>query len=71
MYKVELYIVDVNNEYSSLDEILNQYLDCIDCTCKGFHEQSKEIDWHDDIDINYSDATVDVYRKYFKGDDEG
>jgi hypothetical protein len=32
---------------------------------KLYKVEKRKFDWHDDIDINFSDATIESYRKYF------
>jgi hypothetical protein len=65
LYKVEMYILDVNGECGSLEEIVVNAERGTDAFLKPFNVQKVEFPWNDDIDINQRDCTVETYRKYF------
>jgi len=67
LYKVEMYILDINDCYKDLDEIMIETECAIDeASFNSFNVESVELEWEDDIDLNYTNATVGTYRKYFK-----
>ena len=66
LYKVEMYILDVNDEYGSAEEIIEN--NCRQPSIfKTFNTQEVEIKWDDEIDINFKDCSVENYRRYFRG----
>lgn len=67
LYKLELYIIDYNNNYENLEEIIQDIDNSIDCSINHFNAQEVKIDWNDEIDLNYSDCPVDNFRNYFEG----
>jgi len=69
LHKVELYIIDVNNNYSNIKEIMHDIGNSTDCSLIPFNTQEVEIDWHDDIDINLTNCPVEIYREYFREED--
>ena len=66
LHKVELYIIDVNDNYSNLKEIMHDIGNSTDCSLIPFNSQEVEIDWHDGIDINFSNCPVENFREYFE-----
>jgi len=70
LHKVELYIIDVNDNYSNLNEIMHDIGNTTDYSLIPFNSQEVEIDWHDEIDINLSNCPVENFREYFKAEDE-
>lgn len=66
LYKIEMYILDINEQYDNVEDIIIDCENNIDVYFNCFNVEEKNIDWHDDIDINYyNNQTVDNYRKYF------
>lgn len=65
LYKVELYVLDVNDGYNSLEEIILDVESGTDAILKPFNVEKVEIPWDDNIDINQKGCTVEIYRKYF------
>ena len=70
LYKVELYLCDVNDEFYDKDDVLeylNSLLEMDDYFLIRIinAKESKEFEWYDDIDINYSDCTKEEFDKYF------
>ena len=72
LYKMTLYVCDLE-ENLSLDEIKTlikqDALDGIStsCTCHFANEQiGKQIEWDDDIDINYTSCPTSAWDKYFE-----
>jgi len=67
IYKAEIYFVDANDDYSSFEDILNDIETFSNITTVNtFNAEEKEIEWHDDIDLNFVDQPIEVYRKYFE-----
>ena len=71
LYKMTLYVCDLE-ENLSLDEIkrLIKYdaLDGISISCVTQFADEKigaEVDWDDNIDINYTNSTTEQWEKYF------
>ena len=70
LYKVELYLCDVNDEFYDKDDVLeylNSLLEMDDYFLTRIinAKESKEFEWYDNIDINYSDCTKEEFDKYF------
>jgi hypothetical protein len=62
-----MYILDVNDTYQGLENIICEAeRGADDANFNYFDYAETEIEWHDDIDINFSTATVETYRKYFE-----
>lgn len=68
LYKVEMYVVDFRDEYNNIGAILTDAEDALDGVfIRVASTQGKNIpDWNDDIDINKSDASIEVFDAYFK-----
>ena len=67
LYKVELYLIDANEQYGSLDDILVNTLDNTDIMYEvNSRKESKSFEWKDDLPINYMNCISDDYEKYFK-----
>lgn len=69
IYKIELYVVDYNNVYNDVNDLAN----CIDSgwglddvLVNCFDKQEVEVEWTDDIDLNYGNVNKETYNKYFK-----
>ena len=72
LYKMTLYMCDLN-ENLSIDEIetliKQDALDgvSINCICRFANEQiGKQVEWNDDIDLNYTNCPTSAWDKYFK-----
>lgn len=72
LYKMTLYVCDLEEDLS-LDEIktlieqdaLNDV--AVNCTCHFADEQvGPQVEWDDDIDLNYLDCPTSTWEKYFK-----
>ena len=71
LYKVELYLCDVHDEFHAKDdalEYLNSLLEMDDYFLTRIinAKESKEFEWYDNIDINYSDCNIEKFEKYFE-----
>ena len=70
LHKLELYIVDFDDYWEVMKSSLESVADKADlCYKVASHEQSKEFEWHDDIDINKQDCTIEDYEAYFNKND--
>lgn len=66
LYKVELYVVDIDERYGDVNDIIEHVNDRLELVeLKPFNIQEKEVDWSDEIDLNFENQPVEVYRKYF------
>jgi aspartyl/asparaginyl-tRNA synthetase len=66
VYKAEIYIVDVDNEFRNFDDILNEMERTVDFSISAFNvKESDEIDWYDEIDLNKTNCTKETFDKYF------
>lgn len=71
LYKMTLYVCDLG-ETLDLEEIKTlideRALDGISVSCITHYANEKvgkQIEWHDDIDINYSKSTDEQWENYF------
>ena len=72
LYKMTLYVCDLQ-ENLSIDEIKTlikqDALDgvSINCICRFANEQiGKQVEWNDDIDLNYTNCPTSAWDKYFE-----
>jgi hypothetical protein len=66
IYKMEMYILDINNSYEDIDEIIvESERGAREANFHPFNVEEVEVEWTDDIDLNFSSATEETYRKYF------
>lgn len=72
LYKLEGYLCDVNGEFKDVEDFRDYLHTLID---RGYYlfnpidfkiTESKEIEWHDDIDLNCLDCTEEDCKKYFE-----
>jgi hypothetical protein len=67
LYKVETFILDVNERYSNIGEIFNE----MEHDCVIVHiakSESCSLDWNDDHPLNYNNAPIEEFDKYFGED---
>lgn len=72
LYKMTLYICDLDEDLS-LDEIKTLINEralngcAINCVCHFSDEKvGGNVDWDDDIDLNYLDCPTSAWEKYFE-----
>lgn len=68
VYKVEMYVVDANEEFGDVDHIkpyLEDWHRWVMTDVTGIQE-SDEFEWEDDLKINKVNASVEDYEEYFK-----
>lgn len=72
LYKMTLYICDLEGNLT-LDEIKtlisDRALDGVSISAITKFKDEKigpQIEWHDDIDLNKTDSTVETWERYFK-----
>jgi hypothetical protein len=69
IYKTEMYIVDVNDSFKSMIDICSKISERLDLIfINPFNTQMREIEWDDNIDLNFNNCTLESYRKYFELD---
>ena len=66
LYKIEMYIVDYNDDYSTLEDIISDMELATDVFLNCFNVEEVNVKWNDDIDLNFANQSVEIYRKYFK-----
>lgn len=66
IYKVQMYLLDVNEVYDNIDEALSDCENRSEMKFAPFDIECKKVEWDDDIDINALDATKEMWDKYFK-----
>jgi hypothetical protein len=65
LHKVEMYILDINENYESVTDIIEDCKTHTDVDFACFNRESVEVKWDDNIDLNYIDCDLETYRKYF------
>lgn len=72
LYKMALYVCDIEDDLS-LDEIKTLIKQdalesiAVNCICHFADEQTDpQVEWDDDIDLNYLDCPTSTWEKYFK-----
>lgn len=72
LYKMTIYVCDLEGDLT-IDEIKQRIddraLDGIAVSCVTHYANEKvwpEIEWDDDIDLNYCDSTDEQWEKYFE-----
>lgn len=70
LHKVELYVVDYNNQFGTVDNFVNYLKDRTDCLYHVGNNKTVEIEWDDDIDINKINATTKDHEKYFEKEEQ-
>ena len=68
LYKVEMYILDVNEDYSNLEDAVSDMGLTSDLNLNCFNVKEVDIEWHDNIDLNFYNCSVENFRKYFEKD---
>lgn len=72
LYKMTMYVCDLEEDLSldSIKNIIREELnDGILVNCATHFSDEKEgpnIEWNDNIDLNYIDATTEQWESYFK-----
>ena len=72
LYKIEGYLCDVNEYFEDAEDLKDCLNILIDREYYLFNPidfkiaESKEIEWHDDIDLNCLDCTEEDCKKYFE-----
>lgn len=71
LYKIEGYLCDVNGDFKGAEDFKDYLQMIVDrdrllLPIDFKITESKEIEWHDDIDINYLDCTEEDCKKYFE-----
>jgi len=69
VFKAELYVVDINGDYESFDEIqydLERLLSDDSIVFTFGVKESEEFEWDDDIDLNYNNCSQENCDRYLK-----
>lgn len=67
IHKVELYILDINDMYDSLDDIITDCERSVDDVIFKLElGQTVNVEWTDDINLNFINCPMDNYHKYFE-----
>lgn len=66
LIKFEGYILDINDRYRDIDEILDVINNKCDAEIISFKNQQSNFEWNDDLKINFTYAKQKDYEKYFK-----
>ena len=67
IHKVELYLLDVNEDFNSVDDIIAymanmKYAPSI----RVVSSESKEFEWDDDVIINRCNCSTEQYNSFFE-----
>jgi hypothetical protein len=65
LYKVVVFIPDLNNDYANPEEVIEDIERHIDFSV-AFLEEATDIEWTDDIDINKRTANRDTFESKFE-----
>lgn len=65
LHKVEMYVLDVHDDYESLEQITSDINNRMDVDLIPFNVQSVNFDWHDDHVLNFTNAKESDYRGMF------
>ena len=66
LYKMEMYILDINEDHSDLEEIICSIESSVDVNFITFNEKQVDVEWDDNLKINMYDATEKDFKEYFK-----
>jgi hypothetical protein len=69
VFKAELYVVDINGDYVSFDEIqydLERFLSNDSIVFTFGVKESEEFEWDDDIDLNYNNCSQENCDRYLE-----
>lgn len=67
LYKVEMYILDINETYEDICDICDDATYDMDLVkFEPINTQIRKIEWSDNIDLNKNTCTIETYRKYFE-----
>ena len=71
LYKMTLYVCDLEGDLDlkQIKELIDDRgLDGISISCVTHYaneQEGSEIEWYDDIDLNYRNSTTEQWEKYF------
>ena len=68
IYKTEMYILDVNDDFEDIDDFLN-YIEMVNkyTSILAFNKStSNTFEWFDEIDLNQKKCSLESFEKYFK-----
>jgi hypothetical protein len=71
IHKIEMYILDIDEHYGSLNETIEHINDRLECvSLHPFNVQTVDFDWHDEHKLNFSNASYGDYRGMFPEEKE-
>jgi len=71
LYKVEMYVYDVNDEFYNMKEIIGDIEMRLDSIyIHAFHVEEREFEWEDDLAINMYMAKEEDFKAYFEDNSE-
>ena len=67
IHKVELYIVDINDDFNKLEDYMN-YIENLKYAPmhKIISSESKSFEWDDYVVVNYTDSDEKDYENFYK-----
>jgi len=72
VFKTTIFFVDANGKFEDKEDLINEIERQLERTDLLLHveeaQESKEFEWHDNLDINDGDAGTFEYDKYLDGD---
>jgi hypothetical protein len=67
IHKVEMYLLDINEDFDTLDEALIYMTNCKYApSVHIISSESKNFEWDDDVIINYYKCTNEQYNQFFE-----
>lgn len=67
LYKISFYLVDFDDTYIDAEGITDDIDGNLDGIVKVIETQeSEDIEWRDDIDVNHIDAPLEQFEAYFR-----
>lgn len=71
LHKIEMYIVDINEHYGTLNDAIDYINDRLELvSLNPFNVQTVSLDWHDEHKLNKTNAIYGDYRGFFPKESE-
>jgi hypothetical protein len=66
IHRATIYIVDPNEEYRDINDIINNIENKLDIRVENFFARTTEdFEWYDEINVNYSNVSMAELEEYF------
>lgn len=65
LYKVEMYLLDINDNYDSLEDIVETIKNTTELMPDYFRSDKVIFYWDDNLPINFDDCTKEDYESIF------